>query len=421
MHTSSAGNQFIHLIGEIMGKLTNTVLAAIGVFALLGGSQALAGAKIAIDDTKWISLGIGGRVSYSAVEDSAPNGSDWSNKFNLDNARIYIAGQVHKNVKFELNTECVFCGNSGSGPTHGEFVVLDAIAKIEINPYFNIWGGRVLVPAERQEMNGPFYSTTYDAFKTPFYPADASADFGTGGAGVYNRDHGVNIWGAAGPDGAFQYVVGIFSGLRSSAGDGPNQNDNPLIAARFAYNFLNVEKNPGYYTSGTYYGGLDDILTLGFAIQHQKSGTGAKGDSRDFTGISVDLLFEKELEGAGVFTFNGEYKNFDSQYSSDPDSFNLFDGDSFSVVGLYLLPNKVGIGQLQPYVRFSGIYPNKSSNRDEVEVGVNYIIDGHNARISLFYQYGDLATKGLAGPTAYGPAAAGDNVSAIKLAMQIQI
>ena len=229
MHTSSAGNQFIHLIGEIMGKLTNTVLAAIGVFALLGGSQALAGAKIAIDDTKWISLGIGGRVSYSAVEDSAPNGSDWSNKFNLDNARIYVAGQVHKNVKFELNTECVFCGNSGSDPAHGEFVVLDAIAKIEINPYFNIWGGRVLVPAERQEMNGPFYSTTYDAFKTPFYPADASADFGTGGAGVYNRDHGVNIWGAAGPDGAFQYVVGIFSGLRSSKPEGMEKGPNQEI------------------------------------------------------------------------------------------------------------------------------------------------------------------------------------------------
>ena len=81
----------------------------------------------------------------------------------------------------------------------------------------------------------------------------------------------------------------------------------------------------------------------------------------------------------------------------------------------------MGIGQLQPYVRFTGIYPNDSSNRDEFEAGVNYIIDGHNARISLFYQYGDLATKGLAGPNAYAPTAAGKHVSAIKLAMQIQI
>jgi len=52
MHMPSTDNQFIHLVGEAMGKLTNTVLAAIGVLALLGGSQALAGGKIKNDDTK---------------------------------------------------------------------------------------------------------------------------------------------------------------------------------------------------------------------------------------------------------------------------------------------------------------------------------------------------------------------------------
>ena len=214
MHSPFAGKQLFHLTGETMRKLVNAVTTTIVALSLLGASQAVAGGKISIDDTKWISLGIGGRTSFSAIEDAAPSGSDYSTNFNLDNARIYIAGQVHEKLKFEFNTECVFCGNSGSAPGHGEFVVLDAVAKIEINPYFNIWGGRVLVPAERQEMNGPYYSSTYDAYKTPFYPADASADFGTGGAGVYNRDHGVNIWGAAGPEGAFQYVAGIFSGLQ---------------------------------------------------------------------------------------------------------------------------------------------------------------------------------------------------------------
>ncbi|HIF95385.1 MAG TPA: hypothetical protein EYQ60_20055, partial [Myxococcales bacterium] len=388
-----------------MGNFRNVATTALIIVALLGSSEAYAGAKITIDDTKWISLGMGARGSYSTVEDMAPNGSDWSHDFNLDNARIYLNGQIHEYVKFEVNTECVFCGNSGLE----EFVVLDAVMKIEINPYFNIWGGRVLVPAERQEMNGPFYSSTYDAFKTPFFPADASVEFGDGGAGVYNRDNGVNIWGAAGPEGAFQYVAGIFSGQRA----GPNQGDKPLIAARFAYNFLNVEKNPGYYTSGTYYGGLGDIFTVAVAIQHQKDGSGSAANSDHFMGVSADVLFEKVLGRAGVFTFNGEFKHFDVAHYIDPTAgtpepdddvegvtVNLFDGESFSVAGLYLLPNKVGIGQLQPYVRFTGIYPDDSSNRDEFEAGVNYIIDGHNARISLFYQYGDIATKGFVGPNA---------------------
>ena len=201
-----------------------------------------AGGKITIDETKWISLGLGGRFSFSAVENSAPNGSDWSKDFNVDNARIYISGQAHKYFKFELNTECVFCSNSDLAGFH----LLDAIAKIEIDPYFNIWAGRLLVPAERQEMNGPFYSSTYDAFKTPFYPADFSVKFGTGGAGVYDRDNGANDLGRRGaPEGAFQYAFGVFGGLQSSSDFGPNQHDNPLVGARVAYNFLTSRRTRG--------------------------------------------------------------------------------------------------------------------------------------------------------------------------------
>ncbi|HYD49381.1 MAG TPA: hypothetical protein VEB21_13580 [Terriglobales bacterium] len=378
----------------------------------LGVSQASAGGKISIDETKWISLGAGGRTSFGGKEDSSPDADNWSRDFNIDNARIYISGQVHEYLKFELNTDCAFCGNSGLE----EFVLLDAIAKIELNSYFNIWAGRLLVPAERQELNGPFYSSTYDAYKTPFYSSDFSVDFGSGGAGVYARDHGANIWGAAGPGGALQYVGGVFAGLQSGA----NKDDNPLLAARVAYNFLEVEKNPGYYTSGTYYGTGGNILTLGLAAQYQEDGSGSSNNPGDFFGLSSDLLFEMPT-AAGAITFNGEFKHFSADYDSDafadPDNFGMFDGDAFSVAGLYLFPQTVGIGKFQPYARYTGVYPDDSSDRDELELGLNYIIDGHNARISLFYQYGDIATKGLN----YSSTASGDDIHAVRLGVQLQI
>jgi hypothetical protein len=285
----------------------------------------------------------------------------------------------------------------------------------------NLWAGRLLVPAERQELNGPYYSTTYDAYKTPFYPSDFSVEFGSGGAGVYARDHGVNLWGAVGPEGALQYVFGVFNGLESSGARGPNQDDNLMYAARVTYNFLSVEKNPGYYTSGTYYGGAGDVFSVAFATQYQEDGSGSFLSPGDFFGFSVDVLFEKVFASKGVFTFNGEYKNFDSDYSSlafgDSDCFCMFDGDSYSVVGLYLFPQIVGIGKFQPYVRFTDITPDGSSDRDEVEGGINYIIDGHNARISIFYQEGDIATKGLN----YAPGASGKSVGAFKIAVQLQL
>jgi len=75
------------------------------------------------------------------------------------------------------------------------------------------------------------------------------------------------------------------------------------------------------------------------------------------------------------------------------------------------------VGGAYAYARYTGVYPNGSTNRDEFELGLNYIIDGHNARISLMYQYGDIATKGLN----YSPDASGNEVSAIKLGIQLQI
>ena len=397
------------------------LLTCIVCSLFLVGGTAQAGGKIEIDDTKWISIGAAARTSFRTIEDSAPNGSDWSSDFNLDSARIYINGQIHKNIKFELNTECVFCGNSGIPPE--EYVILDAIAKFEFSPQFNIWAGRMLVPAERQELNGPYYSTTYDAFKTPFYSSDFSTDFGTAGAGVYARDHGVNLWGALGSEGALQYVAGIFNGLESAAGTGPNQDDNLLYAGRLAYNFLDVEKNPGYYTSGTYYGGGGDIFTVGIAMQYQEDGSGTILNPGDFFGVSVDVLFEKVLGNQGVFTFNGEYKNFSSDYAlaaftDGSGCFCMFDGDSYSLVGLYLFPQKIGIGKFQPYLRYTEIDPDGSADRDEFEAGLNYIIDGHNARVSMFYQHGDIVTKGL---TNYRPTAGGATVDAIRIAIQLQI
>ncbi len=379
--------------------------------AMAWSSSAYAGATIQFGDNRSLSVGIGMRASFDAQEDGAGSrGTKWSKDFNLDNARIYLSGQLYKWLKAELNTECVFCGNSSLQ----EFVVLDAIAKIEPSPYFNIWGGRVLVPADRVEMDGPFYGNVYENFKTPFYPADFSVKFGSGGAGVYDRDHGVNIWGNAG---GLKYVFGVFNGLRG----GTNPDHNPLFATRIAYQFLDVEDNPAYYTSSTYYGGAN-VLTLGFALQYQEDGAGSALHKGKFLGLSVDGLYEQPLAGAGTITAEGEFKHFDSGYDkaafSDADNFGMFDGDAFTGTALYMLPNEVGVGKLQPYARFTQINPEDSSDRNEFEFGINYIMAGHNAKVALFFQHGDLATKSIVN---FAPGVSGDKVSALKLGIQLQI
>lgn len=382
------------------------------------------GPKYTIDDTKWVTVGMGFRGSGRWVENKAADRFDGG--FLIDNARVYVNGQVHQYVKFELNTECFFCNNTqpGANPKMS-YNILDAIGKLEFNRYINIWGGRMLVPTERGELSGPFFQATHDAFKTPFFSQDFSTKFGLGGAGRYGRDDGGTFWGSLEPGfvpGTLQYAAGVYRGLTSSQGFGPNQGDSPLYAGRFTYNFLNPEKNPGYYTSSTYFGKAGDILALAFGASYQKNGAGSFAHRSNFLGLVGDALLEKVLpRNLGVATVNAEYKQFYANFSpaafSDPDCFCMFDGKSWTVTGLYLIPVKVGIGRFQPYGRFTSVQPNHSSNREEIEGGVNYIIDGFKARISAYYQHGDLATKGLN----YAPNVTGNKVDVFKLSFQLQM
>lgn len=376
------GHQVKHnLIG--MGLLAATFL--VGIF-LVQVPATYAGGKIQIDDTKWVDFGMGIRSSYTGTEDGAANGSSQGNNFGLDNFRLYMNGQIHEYIKFEFNTETTpFSINGTENDT--DMFVLDAIAKFEFNQYINIWAGRMLAASDRAEMSGPFFASTYTFNKTPFYPQD----FGNFNAGKFGRDDGVNLWGALGAEKRFTYVAGLFDGL-----DGPaNSSDSMLFAGRVSYNFLNVEKNPGYYTSSTYYGEAGDIFTVAYALQNQANGAGSLGSPGDFTGMSWDLLYETKLANNGVVTVEGEVKHFEANYdkvacgSADGD-FCIFDGDSYLAKGLYMFPQKIGIGQFQPYVVYTGVSPDQGNDQFEFEGGLNYIIDGHRAKAALFYQYGDI-------------------------------
>ena len=415
------------------------LLVAGATLALVAGMastlpSAYAGGTIKADEDKWISVGMGIRMSFNGVEYGAADRTSYSNQFVLNNTRIYINGKIHKYVGFTFNTECFNCqptspfsigqspGNVATGGTgffggNSTVGMLDAIGKFEITETVNFWVGRTLVPFDRGELNGPFYHATFEGFKTPFYPADFSGNIGSGGAGLFGRDDGVVFFGKVHPGGThLQYVASVFTGLQSPTNPGSSLS----YAGRLQWNLLNDEDNPGYYTSGTYYGTAGDILAFALAGQHQKDGAGSALNRSDFTGLTADVLYEKVLpDNMGVFTFNGEFKRMWAQNAAaflDAACFCTFSGHSWTVYGLYLLPNEVGIGKFQPYARFTSISPQDSINRQEWEGGVNYVIAGHNARISAFYQYGDLTTTGLN----YAPGVAGNKADAFKVALQLQ-
>jgi hypothetical protein len=153
--------------------------------------------------------------------------------------------------------------------------------------------------------------------------------------------------------------------------------DTMLYATRLVYNVLDPE--PGYYNNGTYYGDKN-LLAVGFAVQHQGDVVLAGGRPEAFTGMNGDLLFETKLGGGGVVTF--EAAAYDYDLAGAPG-----DGTAYLASLAYLFPKPSGIGAFQPLVRYQDF-----EDESAVDVGVNYIIRGHNARLSAIYTRSTVAS-----------------------------
>jgi hypothetical protein len=215
--------------------------------------------------------------------------------------------------------------------------------------------GRHLPPSDRANLDGPYFLSTWD------YPGLVSRY----PAIFAGRDNGVALSGQV-REGKFKYAFGAYEGQQNVLGT----NDNMLYATRFVVNFLDPE--PGYYNSSTYYGDKN-ILAIGFAAQHQANIVNRAGRAEDFFGYNFDLLFEKKLPSEGVVSIEGAFYDYDLEGAAG-------DGSAFMVQAGYLFPAVIGIGKLQPSVRYQDF-------RDDsiLDVGINYVIRGHGARISFMF------------------------------------
>ncbi len=375
--------------------MKKSLYGAAGAVLLTATSvPALAGAKIEIGEESWVSVGAGIRTAFTAVEDGAPSGDDYSTDFDVQNIRLYFTGQITDKIGITFNTDEIF----GDGPVD----TLDVIARFEFSEAFNVWMGRMLTPADRIEMNGPFYTVSWNQYTVPLYPSDQGGD-----AGQYGRDDGLTIWGDLGK---FDYAVGAFEGLSG----GPNDEDNLLYAARFAFHILNEENSPAYYTSSTYFGGEGNILTVAASFQTQDGGTGSIAESGDFEGFTVEIFSETVL-GDAVLNFEAEYKEFDADYTvgspAAGDCFCLFDGESYFGTAAFLFPGKMGPGRIQPYLRYVENSPSDGDDSDLTEFGVNYWISGYNAKLNVNFGTGDANISGYKG----------DDVDSFSIGVQLQI
>ncbi len=346
--------------------------AAIFLFLVSLPVLAAAGAKIKIDDDKYFQIGVGVRGSVSVEENAAPNKSAAFNPA-PENIRLYTVSQVHKNVQVEYNTEL-------SGQSIN---LLDVVVKLDLG-VFDLWVGRQLPPSDRANMDGPFYLNA--AWSYPMIQS-----FGNQGQ-FAGRDDGMAFHGDAN-GGKFKWAYGVFEGLKGGA----DLDDNVRHAASLTFAFDDAE--PGFYSGSTYFG-AKKITTVNLAMHHENDGVGTATDQGNFTGYSADVLIERTLGNGAVVDLEGAYYDWDTDNKSDA---TITQGNSFFVLASYLIPGKSSIGgiegQFQPYARYQG-YDRDMKNdtgrtgyRSNTEAGVNYVIDGFNAKVTALWSQADDVTS----------------------------
>lgn len=313
-------------------------------------------ATFATDEDNFINIGNAFRISYSSIEDAAPNGKDRSNDFTVEEARLYTYGKIDKNVSFELN----LARNS----VDNKFEVLDAHVGLELNNYFNVWVGRLLPPASRASAEAPAYPPTFD------YPITEQAPTRFGG-----RDDGATLWGNNESQ-KFKYQFGLFKGRDGLS----NQADELSYATRLSYNFWDAE--PGFYNLASY-DGSKSILALGASYKTQKDGAGTQANPGDYQYWNIDGRLEKPLSSGGVIGFETSYYDYDNDKTND---LIAPAGNGYFFLASYTFPQIIGIGKIQPKFDIQN-FDNESSGIEtrRYELGVSYLISGSsNTRIDTF-------------------------------------
>jgi hypothetical protein len=310
------------------------------------------------------------------VQNSNPGKPDKLNDLGMDGqVQVLLSGQAMRHILWQANFVGTFGSPAAGTDASGSAAVLDLIGRFEFHDAFNLWVGRMLVPADRSGLSTEWSIAPW------LFPGQFAAGAAPVGAlqGPHGRSDGVTLWGQLG-GGTFKYYLGAFNLANAS--------QSPLYSGRLSLSLLNPE--PGYRNASTYYGSKN-VLALGAGLQYEHNGWLSKDiDSStnpplasDFTELNFDLLFEKNLGVGGVMNLEGALYKFWGSYT--PYSI------TYLFVASYLLPIEVGPGKFQPLFRLQQASNRATDDTDALaDAQLGYIIDGLRARLALDYQYSKI-------------------------------
>jgi hypothetical protein len=282
---------------------------------------------------------------------------------------VYLEARFSGTLDKYFGWQANFNGSATPASSSGSASIMDFILKFDLADEFHVWGGRLLVPSDRSNFSGPFFISPWN------YPGVFGSDFIGPKTGNNGRDDGLVVWGQF-LDGKAKYFAGAFN-LDNAA-------ISPLYSGRINIAILGTE--PGFWGSSTYYG-AKDIVAVGGGYQYQKNGSGTNAAApTNLNHVMVDLLAEKNIPGVGTPSFEGAYYHFDDGAPAK---------QAFFVLASFLTADYLGVGKLQPLVRWQQASPQGGGTSAKVlDALVTYVIHDYNLKLAVGYQRTDLGNLG---------------------------
>ncbi len=320
---------------------------------------------------------------------SGPDGTAETTDIFFRRNRLMMSGQLtdvygfYSAVQF-MGDERIF-PESVSATPQKNFDIIDTFLVADYTDAFRIRAGLTKDPLIREDNENCFVPLSVD--RSLFVYTDLPR---------LNRDFGVVIWGNL-ADALFQYRVAAMKG--NDAATDPKSS--LRYTARVHVSLLDPEYSLVY--NGTYLG-KKKVLTIGAGYQYEPDAVfgnvAAQDMTKNYQAYTYDVFFEYPTP-AGTFTVSGAYlkEDFDGAFKgADPDPRSIgLNGEKkgwYAKAG-YMLPNKVGTGDLQFFGRYekwrfaelSGIFDQQIT---WTGFGVNYLFRGQDLRLTIEYSTNDF-------------------------------
>ena len=319
---------------------------------------------------------------------SGPNGTDTTTDIFFKRNRLMMSGQLDDVYGFYSAVQ--YQGDERVYPTEvtgtpqKNFDIIDTFLTADYTDAFRLRAGLTKDPMIREQNESCFEPLSVDR-----------SYFDYTNLPRLNRDFGILLWGNV-ADAMFQYRLAAMKG-----NDDTNDPKSSLrYTARVHLSLLDPESSLTY--KGTYLG-QKKVLTFGAGYQTESEAV--YGDvaglsmPKDYKAYTYDVFFEYPTP-AGTFTASGAYLKADFQgayQGADPDPRSIgLNGEKkgwYTKVG-YLLPGKIGTGDLQVYGRYEQWrFADLAAILDQKikwsAVGINYFLTGQNLRLTLEYSMND--------------------------------